>query len=128
MHDAGHYIVMLNNEHPISVNAKDARIAHKCILVFRLNCKFGKAKSLARRRENYFKVFGRENVNFRAVALTAELVVAERLVLKALAPWRVRGTTGRKNEWLAGISDVDVERIALCALSAAGITFALPPP
>ena len=126
MHDAGLYIVTPNNEQPISVNANDPRIAHKCIQVSRLNCKFGKAKSLGRRRESYGKVFGTENVNFRAIALTADIGAAERLVLKALGDWRVRGRTGRKNEWLAGISDTEVERIAITLLEAAGIAFSLP--
>jgi hypothetical protein len=55
MHDAGLYIVTLNNGLPISVNANDPRIVHKCIAVSRLNCKFGKAKNLDRRRDNYGK-------------------------------------------------------------------------
>jgi hypothetical protein len=126
MPDAGLYIVTLNNEQPISVNANDPRIAHKCIQVSRLNCKFGKAKSLARRRESYGKVFGAGNVNFRAIALTTDIGAAERLVLNALGEWRVRGRTGRRNEWLVGISDADVERIAITLLEAEGIAFSLP--
>ena len=125
MRDSGLYIVTLNNEQAISVNANDPRIAHKCIQVSRLNCKFGKAKSLARRRENYGKVFGAGNVNFRAIALTPDIGAAERLVLRALAEWRVRGRTGRRNEWLVGISDAEVERIAFSTLEAAGIAFSL---
>lgn len=126
MSDVGLYIVTLNNETPISVNANDPRIAHKCIHVTRVNCKFGKAKSLARRRENYFKVFGPANVNFRPIALTTDIGQAERLVLAALGQWRVRGTTGRKNEWLVGIVEAEVERIALATLSSAGIAFLIP--
>lgn len=126
MSDVGLYIVTLNNDEPISVNANDHRIAHKCICVSRLNCKFGKAKSLSRRRDNYFKVFGPHNVNFRPIALTQDIGLAERAVLKALGAWRVRGTTGRKNEWLVGITDSEVESIAIGALAAAGISFVLP--
>ena len=125
MSDIGLYIVTLNNEHPISVNANDPRIAHKCIHVTRLNCKFGKARSLLRRRDNYAKVFGAENVNFRAIALLQDIGAAERLVLKALGEWRIRGRTGRRNEWLAGISAAEVERIAIRSLEAAGMEFSL---
>lgn len=126
MSDVGLYIVTLNNETPLSVNANDPRIAHKCIHVTRANCKFGKAKSLARRRENYCKVFGRANVNFRPIALTSDIGPAERLVLSALGEWRVRGSTGRKNEWLVRIAETEVERIALATLSSAGIAFLVP--
>lgn len=128
MRDTGLYIVTLNNEEPISVNANDPRLADKCIRASRLNCKFGKAKNLALRRENYCKVFGSDNVNFRPIAITTEIGIAEKLVLNALASWRVRGRTGRKNEWLIGISDSDVERIALEVLVESGIPFEIPEP
>lgn len=123
---AGLYVVTLNNEHPIPVNANDLRLASTCILASRLNCKVGKAKNLCRRARNYCDVFGADNVNFRTIALTQEIAVAERLVLKALAQWRVRGTTGRKNEWLLGITGAEAERVALAALDAAGTPFELP--
>ena len=123
MSEPGLYIVTLNNAHPISVNANDPRIADRCIFVTRDNCKFGKAKSLASREQSYFKVFGAGNVNFRRIALTEDIATAERLVLKQLLPWRIRGKTGRRNEWLAGISAPEVERIALAVLAEAGITF-----
>jgi hypothetical protein len=58
--------------------------------------------------------------------LTSDIGAAERLVLRALGEWRVRGKTGRKNEWLVGISDAEVERIAIMSLEAAGIAFSLP--
>lgn len=127
MSASGLYIVTLNNEHPISVNARDPRIAEKCIKVSRLNCKFGKAKSLAARERYYFNVFGFDNVNFRAIAITDDIIVAEKLILAHLSQWRVRGPTGRKNEWLAGTSAADVERIALGALVASKIVFKNPP-
>ena len=126
MSDSGIYIVTLNNEHPIAVNANDPRIAEKCIKVSRVNCKLGKAKKLAGRERSYFKVFGFENVNFMSIAFTEDAVLAERLILKRLAQWRMRGATGRKNEWLAGISAVEVERIALGALTQSAIVFKRP--
>jgi hypothetical protein len=127
MSASGIYLVTLNNEHPISVNANDSRIAEKCIKVSRVNCKLGKAKKLTARERSYFKVFGVENVNFTCIAFTEDAVLAERLILKCLAQWRMRGPTGRKNEWLAGISAVEVERIALGALTQSAIVFTRPP-
>ena len=62
--ESGIYIVTLNNEEPISVNANDPRIAHKAIKVTRTNCKFGKARNLKAREKYYFKTFGEHNVNF----------------------------------------------------------------
>lgn len=124
--DVGLYIVTLNNEHPIPVNANDRRRADTCIRVSRVNCKFGKATSLSRRRENYCKVFGAANVNFRPIALTEQISRAEKLVLAVLEAWRIRGLSGRKNEWLFGIEPAEVERIALSTLNAAGFEFALP--
>ena len=66
--ESGVYIVSLNNTSPISVNAHDARIAHKCIKVDMTNCKIGKAKNLEAREKNYFKTFKEDNVNFRVLA------------------------------------------------------------
>lgn len=126
MPDAGLYIVTLNNEEPISVNANDLRIAHRCIHVSRLNCKLGKAASLARRHANYIKTFGAHNVNFRPIALTDDIGRAERLVLGALGAWRIRGRTGRRNEWLEGIAPTDAERVALRALDDGGVVYVLP--
>ena len=124
--EGGLYLVTLNNEEPISVNANDPRIADKCIRVARLSCKIGKTKRLAHRRDNYDKVFGVEKLSFKVIAFTEDIGLAERLVLKALSPWRMRGRTGRKNEWLEGIAPTDVERIAIGTLHAAGLVFALP--
>jgi hypothetical protein len=126
MLDVGLYIVTLNNEEPISVNAHDPRIAHRCIHVSRLNCKLGKARSLAQRRLNYIRTFGAENANFRPIAVTDDIGRAERLVLVALRAWRIRGKTGRSNEWLEGIEPAEAERVALSALDDAGIEFKLP--
>lgn len=126
MQDVGLYIVTLNNTEAISVNAHDPRLAHRCIAVSQLNCKVGKARSLARRHANYIRTFGAHNVNFRPIAFTEDVGRAERLVLDALNAWRVPGRTGRRNEWLAGIAPAEVERLALSALDDAGIPYALP--
>jgi len=120
---SGLYIVTLNNEELISVNANDPRIADKCIKVNRVNCKFGKARDLSIRKRNYDKVFGAENVNFFPLVALDEMARAERLVLALLSEWRIRGATGRKNEWLTGISAEQVQKIAISALAQSGLSF-----
>ncbi len=120
---SGLYIVTLRNIEPVSVNAHDARIAQRCILVNRDNCKIGKARDLASRERSYWRTFGREQVCFRPIALLDDIKCAERVVLDELSAWRLRGSTGRRNEWLAGISATDAERRALAALGASGIAY-----
>ncbi len=122
--DAGLYIVTLDNHEPISVNAHAPRIAARCIHVSRVNCKLGKATSLALREAAYVRTFGAGNVRFRPIAFTHDLARAERLVLLAVRAWRMRGRTGRLNEWLAGIEPAEAERIALHALDMGGIDYA----
>lgn len=120
---SGLYIVTLENIEPVAVNAHDARRADFCIRVNRDNCKVGKARDLAARRRNYWRTFGREQVCFRPFALLEEIERAEKIVLDVLSAWRVRGSTGRRNEWLAGISASGAERKALDALDAARIAY-----
>lgn len=122
---SGLYIVMLRNEEPISVNRGDARIEHRCIRVARGNCKFGKATDFARRRVGYERVFGADNVVFVPLFALEDIARGERTVLAELAPWRLRGRSGRRHEWLGGIAPTEVERIARCALERAGIAFAV---
>lgn len=120
---SGLYIVTLTNDMPISVNANDPRIADECIKVARGHCKFGKAKRLAARKKNYDKVFGDSNVHFWPIVELDEIASAERIVLARLCEWRMRGRTGRRNEWLEGIAPDEVERIAIGALIDARIPF-----
>lgn len=114
--NAGLYLVTLRNEVPISVNANDPRIAARCIHVTREHCKVGKAKRLDVRRRNYDAVFGAHDVEFRVLARLDDIVAAERAILKRLDAWRMRGRTGRRNEWLAGIAPGDVETHVFAAL------------
>lgn len=94
------YIVTLNNFQPISVNAHDPRVAGNAIKVTRDNCKIGKTKDLAARAANYSKTFGKESVNFYPVAVTQAYQQIEQAVLGVLDDYRMRGPTGRRNEWL----------------------------
>ena len=113
---SGLYIVSLKNDDPISVNANDPRIADKAIKVTKANCKFGKARNLARRKNNYEKVFGQHNVTFKPLVVMEEIDEAEKVILKMLGEYRIRGRTGRKNEWLEHISPSEVERIVIDTL------------
>lgn len=121
---SGLYVVALTTVEPISVNAHDPRFASRSIKANREHCKFGKARDLARRECAYWRTFGREFVRFHPIALLDEIDRAERMVLVLLSEWRVRGSTGRRSEWLAGISAADVEQMALDALGASNFAFA----
>ena len=120
---SGLYIVTLNNEMPISVNANDKRIAHRCIQVNKSNCKFGKAKCLHRRQKNYYKVFGEENTNYQPIVLLEEISLAEKLILKRLMDYRLRGQSGRLNEWLFNITKEQLILIIVSTLKENNITF-----
>ena len=122
---SGLYLVTLNNWEPISVNAQDPRIADKAIKVTRANCKFGKAKSLEARKKNYFKTFGEHNVNFTPVVKLVEIEAVEKEILKRLEDFRIRGRTGRMNEWLQHIAPEQVIDIAVGALGESGVEFKL---
>ncbi len=114
---AGVYIVTLNNEEPISVNAHDPRRAETAIKVTRENCKFGKANDLRARKENYDKTFGAENVNFFAIATLKDIHEVEKAVLLRLGDYRIIGNKNRKNEWLTKITPMEVENIVFTVLA-----------
>jgi len=120
---SGLYLVTLNNEEFISVNANDPRRAKTSIKVNRSNCKFGKAKDLQNREKNYWKVFREQNVNFIPLALMTEIDMAEKMVLKELNKYRVKGRTGMKNEWLENIDYIEVINIAYNILIERKLTF-----
>lgn len=118
MAQSGIYIVTLNNPYPISVNANDKRVADRAIKVTKDNCKVGKAKDLEKRKNNYFKTFGEPNVNFKALAHTEEIDNIEKIILNE---YRMRGISGRKNEWLENISSDDTIEIVCKLLEENGI-------
>jgi hypothetical protein len=121
----GLYIVTLNNEQLISSRADDKRAANTAVKVNRQNCKFGKAKNLLARRENYYKTFGKENVNFHPLAVMDEIDAAEKAILGRLSDHKVRGSAGYKTEWLVGIEKKEIEAIALNSLKTLGIQYKL---
>jgi hypothetical protein len=120
---AGIYIVTLNNDAPISVNAHDPRVANRAIAVTRANCKFGKARNLAARKANYERTFGVDNVNFFPIAEVEDISTVERRVLSRLRDFRVRGVTGRKNEWLIGITPAEIEQAVIAILDEGGFHY-----
>ncbi len=87
---SGIYIVTLENDQPISVNANDPRIADKAIKVNKRNCKVGKAQDLDRREKNYCKVFGLNNVNFTPIVKMRDIDEAEKAILSRLDRYRHR--------------------------------------
>lgn len=99
------------------MNAQDPRVADKAIKVTKANCKVGKANILEARKMNYHKTFGIENVNFVPIARLSDIDTAEKAILDALDGHRMKGKTGRKNEWLEGIQPEDAIRIALTAIT-----------
>lgn len=120
---SGLYIVTVDCDQPISVNASDLRIADRCITINRENRKFGRAKNLRARFRSYQKTFHPHQVNFKVVALLEAINAAETACARRLSTWRVRGRTGRPNEWLAGISVEQVEALVLETLIAQGFSF-----
>ena len=86
-------------------------MADKVIKVTQANCKVGKSKNLAQRAKSFAQVFGAENVNFYAIALTADIDTVKRSVLSRLDTYRILGRTGRKNEWLHSIQPPKVLEI-----------------
>lgn len=124
---AGLYLVTLLNDEPIPVNAHDHRIADRCIRVNRLNCKVGVTRDLVRRRRDYERTFGAEYVTFQPYAVVDEDIAedAERIVLQQVHEYRVRGRTGRLNEWLVGIEPQQALHLALYALNASELEYEL---
>jgi hypothetical protein len=122
----GLYIVTVDCDEPISVNAGDLRIADRCITIKRHNCKFGRAKNLRTRFRNYRKTFAPHNVIFRVIALLDDVTAAEAACAAKLKSWRMRGRTGRLNEWLSGISPDEAGRIVVATLSTSGFDFRHP--
>lgn len=125
---SGLYLVTLNNDEPISVNADDCRLADRAIKVRRGNLKVGKAVDLVRRHRNYTKTFGSGNVNFHILASVSggksALQRVETAVLEGLAPFRLQGQR-RLTEWLGGVSEPRARELACEALRRSGVEYVL---
>ena len=112
----GIYIVTLNNDEPISVNSNDKRIAHKCLKANRSYCKFGKTENLRKRKNDYYKVFGKENVNFKPILSATEIFAIEKLLKNKLDIYRAISPLKRKTEWLQGIKGKELENLIIHTL------------
>ena len=122
MRESGIYIVQLRNEVPIPVT-RDRRYVETCGKVNRGNIKVGKAKNFATREKNYWKDFDRDNVHFEPLAELVEIVVAERVILRALSDFRKLSPNGRRMEWLEGISYQEAKRLVFAALDRHGLEY-----
>ena len=120
---SGLYIVTLNNEEPISVNANDPRCADTAICATKENCKWGKTTNFERRHKQYQRTFGKHNVNFKPVVCLKDINTADNVIRAALSEYRILGKTGRKNKWLQGIKPERVIELMLYHLDKAGIKY-----
>ena len=77
------------------------------------------------RSKNYFKTFDEENVNFKPIAHIEEIQAIEKEILSKLDNFRMRGRTGRKNEWLENIKPSEVEAIAKHCIVNSGLKYDL---
>ena len=123
--NCGIYIVSLKNTIPISIQHGDKR--YDDIDVFKANnknIKIGKAEDFTKRAKNYHKTFGKDNVNFQPIITTNDFDSAEKIILNAVNQYReVNPYSGRKLEWLSGISIAVAKTILFNTLNNTGIMF-----
>ncbi len=115
--NSGLYLVTLSNVDPISVNATDKRIATTAIKVTKANCKLGKAENFIQ-RENYYRKIFENYLNFKPLALVEvkDLKDVEQKISSYFDNFKIRGRTGRKNEWMENIKPSEVIDIVKNAL------------
>ena len=100
---------------------KDPRYVDTCARISCYNVKVGKAKNLAARQKNYWKDFGRDNVEFIPIVLTENIQEAETAILRHLRDYRKKSPKGGVMDWLENIEFGMVIEEALRALKACGI-------
>lgn len=105
--EPGLYFVRLSGDELISVNQNDLKRRDRCIKVNSRNSKYGIAQNLRSRYKSYCRTFGRERVQFAVLGLAAAPAAIESKLHQHFGKYRMRGLSGRQNEWLAGI-DPDV--------------------
>lgn len=103
----GLYFVRLSGDELISVNHNDLKRRDRCIMVNSANSKYGIAQNLRNRYLSYCRTFGRERVQFAVLGLASAPAPIESKLHRHFGKYRMRGLSGRLNEWLAGI-DPDV--------------------
>lgn len=98
----GIYVASLCSTELVPVT-RDPRFVARCARVNSLNVKVGKALNLSRRQSDYARDFG-TNCIFLPVAITIEIVDAERAVLRDLKAFRKRSPKGGMMDWLYGLT------------------------
>lgn len=117
----GLYFVRLRGDELVSVNDNDPNRRDKCIKVNSTNSKYGKAVDLRSRFAAYCRTFGPSRVRFDVLVLHNDPNLMERELHTYFLPYRMRGSTGRPNEWLKNI-EPDVaftEATRICARGSA---------
>ena len=104
---SGVYFVRLKGENLISVNDDRPSIRETSVKVNNSNCKYGRAVNLHRRFRDYQKTFGADRVLFTVLAVTTNFIETESVLDEHFRSFRMRGRTGRLNEWLERI-DPDI--------------------
>ena len=110
---SGIYIVVLNNQVPISTYANDKRREKYGTMVGVGNLKVGKAKVLEKRKLNYIKTFGFSNIEFIPVFNCVEIDSIEKEIKFLIKSYRIRGVNNRLLEWLANIGIEDLITIVM---------------
>lgn len=114
----GLYFVRLRGDELVSVNDNDPKRRDRCIKVNSANSKYGKAVDLRSRLAAYCRTFGESRVRFDVLVLHDDPDLIERELHACFLPYRMRGSTGRRNEWLENIEpDVaftEATRICAC--------------
>ena len=122
---SGIYIVSLNNTAPISIQQGDRRYDNFDIFkANKKNIKIGKASDFIKRARNYDKTFGKDNVNFQPIIITDDFEKAEKKILEIVNDYRETNPySGRKLEWLSGISMSTAKKLLFDALDHTDIIF-----
>ena len=122
---SGIYIVSLNNAEPISIQQGDSRYDNKDVFkANNKNIKIGKASDFMKRAKNYDKTFGKDNVNFEPLIITDDFENAEQKILDAVKEYRETNPySGRKLEWLSGISMLKAKELLFDTLDHTNIVF-----
>ncbi|MFD1798221.1 hypothetical protein FQV27_16780 [Paracoccus aurantiacus] len=115
--EPGLYFVRLSGDELISVNHNDLKRRDRCIMVNSENSKYGIAQNLRSRYLSYCRTFGSERVQFAVLGLSSGPAAIESKLHRHFGKYRMRGLSGRLNEWLAGIDPEAAYRQALAIIN-----------
>jgi len=94
------------------INQSDRRRLGKVAVINNKNIKFGKAKDINKRANNYKKDVG--HINLTVIVSDEDYSFIEELekrILRQVDEYRIVGPSGRKLEWLKNISFKELEKI-----------------